>query len=86
MPREEVRIVRNYRKRPVLARDLGVSIRLMEDATEGLQKHSGRYPVGVIRSDKIVLLDREMVLDWIRFREALDAGVRVPAFNRADYQ
>lgn len=78
--------MRNYKKRPALADDLGVSIRLMEDATEGLQKYSGRYPVGVIRSGKIVLLDREMVLDWIRFREALDAGVNVPAYNRADYQ
>ena len=79
-------MMRTYRKRQTLAKDLGVSSRMMEEATAGLWKYSDRYPDGVIRSRKLTLLDREMVLDWIKYRDALDVGSRVPAFNREAYQ
>ena len=78
--------MRTYRKRQVLAAELGVSKRVIEDATYGLRKYKDRYPDGVIQSGKLTLLDREMVLDWIKYRNALDVGTRVPAFRRENYQ
>lgn len=78
--------MRTYRKRQVLAAELGVSKRVTEDATNGLRKYKDRYPGGVIQSKKLTLLDREMVLDWIKYRDALDVGSKVPAFQREIYQ
>ena len=78
--------MRTYRRRKALGEEIGVSKRIMEEATKGLKKYSKRYPGGVIQSGKLTLLDREMVLDWIRYRDALDVGSRVPAFQREEYQ
>lgn len=79
-------MLKTYRKRQALAADLGVSKRIVEEATKGLREHKDRYPDAVIQSGKLTLLDREAVLDWIRYRDALEVGSRVPAFNREAYQ
>ena len=78
--------MRTYRRRMKLAEELGVSKRVMEEATKGLREHEARYQNAIIQSRKVTLLDREMVLDWLRYRDALELGKKIPAFDRAQYQ
>lgn len=78
--------MRTYRKRTQLAEEFDFSHRMMEEATKGLRKHAERYPNGTIRSKRTVLIDKEMFLDWLKYREALERGVPVPAFRREEYQ
>jgi hypothetical protein len=40
----------------------------------------------VISSGHVTVIDTEMMLDWIKYRDALDAKVPVPPFRREDYQ
>lgn len=78
--------MRTYRKRRQLAEEFDFSHRIMEEATRGLRNHPERYPNGTIQSGKIVLIDKEMFLDWLKYREALATGSPVPDFRREEYQ
>ena len=77
---------RTYRKRSALAADLGVGKRILETATRELKKYPERYPKAVIGSQHTVIIDREMFLDWLEYREALEARVPIPEFRRENYQ
>lgn len=77
---------RSYRKRQTLAAEFDLSAHMMDKATRGLRDHPERYPNAVISSGHIAIIDKEMFLDWLRYRDALDMGVQVPEFNREEYQ
>lgn len=78
--------MRTYRKRQALAAEFGFTLHMMDKITKGLRKYPERYPNAVISSGLFAILDREMVLDWIKYRDALDAKVPVPPFRREEYQ
>jgi len=74
------------RKRQAIAKDFGFSTHFMDLVTIGLRKYPERYPNGVISSGHVSVIDVEMMLDWIKYRDALSAKVPVPPFRREDYQ
>jgi len=78
--------MRTYRKRQALAAEFGCTLHMMDKITKGLRSYPERYPNAVISSGHFAVLDKEMVLDWIKYRDALDAKVPVPPFRREDYQ
>lgn len=74
------------RKRQKIAEEYGFSLHFMDIVEKGLRKYPIRYFNGVIRSGHMTIIDVEMMLDWIKYRDALDAGVSVPEFKREEYQ
>lgn len=74
------------RKRTAIAKDFGFSPHFMDTVTIGLRKYPNRYPNGVISSGHVSVIDVEMMLDWIKYRDALAVGSEVPPFRREDYQ
>ena len=78
--------MRTYRKRQALAAEFGCTLHMMDKITKGLRSHPERYPNAVISSGHFAVLDKEMVLDWIKYREALETGTEVPPFRREEYQ
>lgn len=74
------------RKRQKICEDMGFSLHFMDKVTVGLRKYPDRYPNGVISSGHVSVIDVEMMLDWLKYREALEAGSPVPEFRREDYQ
>lgn len=74
------------RKRQQVAKEYGFSLHFMDLVERGLRKYPDRYFNGVIASGHMTIIDVEMMLDWIKYRDALDSGVNVPEFNRAEYQ
>ena len=78
--------MRTYRKRQALAAEFGCTLHMMDKITKGLRKYPERYPNAVISSGHFVILDREMVLDWLKYRESLEVGASVPPFRREEYQ
>lgn len=78
--------MRTYRKRSALASELGIGKRIMENATKELQKYPERYPNAVIGSGHTIIIDREMFIDWLKYREALESRIPIPEFCREVYQ
>ena len=78
--------MRTYRKRQALAAEFGCTLHMMDKITKGLRSYPERYPNAVISSGHFAVLDKEMVLDWIKYREALETGTQIPPFRREDYQ
>jgi len=74
------------RKRQQICKEYGFSLHFMDKVATGLRKYPERYPNGVISSGHVTVIDTEMMLDWIKYRDALDAKVPVPPFRREDYQ
>jgi hypothetical protein len=74
------------RKRQKICEEYGFSLHFMDKVATGLRKYPDRYPNGVISSGHVTVIDTEMMLDWIKYRDALDAKVPVPPFRREDYQ
>ena len=74
------------RKRQLIAKDFGFSKHFMDKVAAGLRKFPERYPNGVISSGHMTVIDVEMMLDWIKHREALERGSPVPQFKREMYQ
>ncbi len=74
------------RKRQQICKEYGFSLHFMDKVTAGLRKYPERYPNGVISSGHVTVIDTEMMLDWIKYRDALGAGVQVPEFRREEYQ
>ena len=74
------------RKRQRICEEMGFSLHFMDKAAAGLRKYPERYPNGVISSGHVTVIDVEMMLDWIKYREALDVGAPVPDFKREEYQ
>ena len=74
------------RKRQKICEEYGFSLHFMDKVATGLRKYPERYPNGVISSGHVTVIDIEMMLDWIKYRDALDAKVPVPPFRREDYQ
>lgn len=74
------------RKRQQVAKEYGFSLHFLDTVAAGFRKYPERYPNGVISSGHVAVIDVEMMLDWIKYRDALEAGVSVPAFNREEYQ
>jgi hypothetical protein len=74
------------RKRQKICEEMGFSLHFMDKVATGLRKYPERYPNGVISSGHVTVIDTEMMLDWIKYRDALDAKVPVPPFRREDYQ
>ena len=62
------------------------SDRFMQELSAGMRKYPERYPNATIQDGRVAIIDVEMMLDFIKFRSALEAGVNVPAFNREEYQ
>lgn len=74
-------------KRQKIAAEFGFSNHFLDKVVAGLRKYKDRYPNGVISSGHVTVIDVEMMCDWIKFRDALDKGLKfVPPFNREDYQ
>ena len=73
------------RKRQKVEQEMGLSLHFMDKVTEGLRRYPKRYPNGAITSGHVTIIDVEMMLDWIKYREALDQGVPVPDFRREEY-
>jgi hypothetical protein len=78
--------MRTYRKRQALAAEFGCTLHMMDKITKGLRSYPERYPNAVISSGHFAVLDKEMVLDWIKYREALETGTQIPPFRREEYQ
>ena len=74
------------RKRQKICEEYGFSLHFMDKVATGLRKYPERYPNVVISSGHVTVIDTEMMLDWIKYRDALDAKVPVPPFRREDYQ
>jgi hypothetical protein len=74
------------RKRQKICEEYGFSLHFMDKVATGLRKYPERYPNAVISSGHVTVIDTEMMLDWIKYRDALDAKVPVPPFRREDYQ
>lgn len=74
------------RKRQQICKEYGFSLHFMDKVAAGLRKYPERYPNGVISSGHVTIIDLEMFLDWIKYRDALEAGVQVPEFRREEYQ
>ena len=74
------------RKRQKVATEYGFSDRFMQEVSAGMRKYPERYPNATIQDGRCCIIDVEMMLDYIKYRSALDTGVNVPAFNREDYQ
>ena len=73
-------------KRQKIATEFGFSLHFLDKVTTGLRKFPDRYPNGVISSGHMTVIDVEMMLDWIKHREALERGSPVPQFRRESYQ
>lgn len=73
-------------KRQKIAEEFGFSLHFLDKVSNGLRKFPERYPNGVISSGHMTVIDVEMMLDWIKHREALDRGSPVPQFRREDYK
>ena len=78
-------MVPTRRKRQKVAQEMGLSLHFMDKVTEGLRRYPKRYTNGAITSGHVTITDVEMMLDWIKYREALDQGVPVPDFRREEY-
>lgn len=74
------------RKRQQICKEMGFSLHFMDKVATGLRKYPERYPNGIINSGHVTVVDVEMMLDWIKYREALETGIPVPPFNREEYQ
>ena len=74
------------RKRQRICEEMGFSLHFMDKAAAGLRKYPDRYPNAVIRSGHVTVIDVEMMLDWLKYREALEVGAPVPDFKREAYQ
>lgn len=74
------------RKRQKICEEYGFSLHFMDKVAVGLRKYPERYPNGIISSGHVTVVDVEMMLDWIKYREALDVGAPVPDFKREEYQ
>ena len=74
------------RKRQAIAKEFGFSHHFMDLVTIGLRKYPERYPNGVISSGHVSIIDVEMMLDWIKYRDALEVNASVPPFRRGDYR
>lgn len=74
------------RKRQQICKEMGFSLHFMDLAAAGMRKYPERYPNAVISSGHVAVIDVEMFLDWIKYREALEIGAPVPQFRREDYQ
>ncbi len=74
------------RKRQRICDEMGFSLHFMDKAAAGLRKYPERYPNAVISSGHVTVIDVEMFLDWIKYREALEVGAPVPDFKREAYQ
>ena len=74
------------RKRQRICEEMGFSLHFMDKAAAGLRKYPDRYPNAVIRSGHVTVIDVEMMLDWLKYREALEVGAPVPDFKREEYQ
>ena len=74
------------RKRQQIYKEYGFSLHFMDKVAVGLRKYPERYPNGIISSGHVTVVDVEMMLDWIKYREALDVGAPVPDFKREEYQ
>lgn len=74
------------RKRQRICEEMGFSLHFMDKAAAGLRKYPERYPNAVISSGHVTVIDVEMFLDWIKYREALEVGAPVPDFKREAYQ
>ena len=74
------------RKRQQVAKEYGFSTHFLDSVSAGLRKYPERYPNATIQDGRVAIIDVEMMLDFIKFRSALEAGVNVPAFNREEYQ
>ncbi len=79
--------MRTYRRRQQVMKEFGFSANCMDMLEAGLRRHPERYGTNaVIKSGKIVLIDMEMLFDWIKYRDAINIGVPVPEFRREEYQ
>lgn len=75
------------RRRGQVMKEFGFSPNCMDELTAGLRRHPERYGSNaVIKSGRIVLIDVEMLYDWIKYRDALEMHVQVPPFRREEYQ
>lgn len=74
------------RKRQKICEEYGFSLHFMDKVARGMLLHPERYPNGVISSGHVTVIDVEMMLDWIKYRDALAVGSEVPPFRREDYQ
>lgn len=74
------------RKRQRICEEMGFSLHFMDKAAVGMRKHPDRYPNAVISSGHVTVIDVEMFLDWIKYREALETGTQIPPFRREEYQ
>lgn len=74
------------RKRQRISEEMGLSLHFLDKVAVGFRKYPERYPNGIIQSGHMAIIDVEMMLDWIKYRDALDAGAEVPAFKREEYQ
>lgn len=74
------------RKRQQICKEYGFSLNFMDKVATGLRRYPERYPNAVISSGHVTVIDVEMMLDWIKYREALEVGAPVPSFKREAYQ
>lgn len=74
------------RKRQQICKEYGFSLHFMDKVATGLRKYPDRYPNGVISSGHVAVIDVEMMLDWLKYRESLEVGAQVPPFRREEYQ
>lgn len=74
------------RKRQRICEEYGFSLHFMDKVAKGLRAYPDRYLNGVINSGHVTVIDVEMMLDWLKYRDALEVGAPVPPFRREDYQ
>ena len=83
--RKRDRMIPTRRKKQAIAEEYGFSLHFMDKVIAGLRKNAARYPNGVITSGHVCIIDVEMMLDWIKYREALEVRSPVPPFRREEY-
>lgn len=79
-----MKMIPTRQTRQSIAKDFDCSQRFIDLAIVGLRKHPERYPNGVISSGHVSIIDVEMMLDWVKYRNALDTGQAIPPFKRAE--
>lgn len=71
-----------YRRRDSLMRLYERSKRFVDDVLKEMEK-SGRYPGdSILRGKGYVLTNEDDFRDYLRWREAIKAGRKVPPYNR----
>ena len=71
-----------YMTRSQIAESIGRTLITVDTLIKEIEGHADRYGAyGVIKTGGITLVNQYVLIDFLRYRKALNSGAEVPAFE-----